>query len=308
MAADTTAVAELLKEHFETPFTDAMDRDIFVLQRFGRDNGVGTEVQWKVHYAGNDSAGSYNEATTVSSVTPGEQSYDQARIPFRQNWIHVQVTGLAQAATQGAGGYMEALSTETAEALDDLKDELNDQLVKVGAKSAATDLDSFDQIIADTGVYATIDRSGADWWKSAVLENSGTPRALSVTLMQNMMVQLELPARKAKPSAIFGSRKHYYDYGNILTEQRRYVNEDTLDGGYKALDFEGIPFIAVPRLTSGSIYFLDESEWKYVTLQNFETTPKDTDYDADRFMITHYSALVCKHPGRQGRIDDLTTV
>lgn len=284
-----------------------MDRDIFVLQRFGRESGVGTEVQWKVHYAGNASAGSYNESTQVSSVSPGQQSYDQARIPFRQNWIHVQVTGLAQAATKGAGGYMEALSTETAEALDDLKNELNDQLVKVGAKSAATDLDSFDQIIANTGVYATIDRSGADWWKSAVLANGGTPRALSVELMQNMMVELEKPARKSKPSAIFGARQHYYDYGNLLSEQRRYVNEDTLDGGYKALDFEGIPFIAVPRLDAGSVYFLDESEWKYYVLQNFETTPKDTDLDADRFMITHYSALVCKHPGRQGRIDDLIT-
>jgi hypothetical protein len=298
-----TNAAALLREHFETPFTDAMERDNTLLQRFKRVQGVGKEVQWKIHYAGNTSAGSYAE--TDDAPAAGYQSIIEARIPFRQNWITYGVTGLTEAATKGQGGFMQALSFEAREALEDLKNELNLQMLAF-TKAAATDIDGIGVIVKDSGTYATIDRGTYTWFKSYVAANGAVARNLTLSLMQDQLAELEKPARRAKVSAIMSSRKHYNDYGNLLQVNRRYINTMKLDGGVEVLEFESIPVIPVLGMANGSMFFLDEREWYYYVLKNFDTSELSILGDARKFMTTHYSALLCKHTGRQGRIDDLS--
>jgi hypothetical protein len=300
-----TDVTELLREHFERPFTDAMARDNTLLQRFTRRTGsnvVGLGAKWKIHYAGNTSAGSYSELDEAPAAVA--QSIVEAYIPYRQNWITYGVSGLTDAATRGAGGWEKALAYEASESLEDLKNEINGQMLAF-SKAAATDLDGIGVIVSDTGTYATIDRTTYTWFKSYVAANGGTDRALAISLMQDQLAELEKPARKAKISAIMSSRKHYNDYGNLLQAVRRYVNTMKLDGGIEVLEYESIPVIPVLGMSNGSMFFLDEKEFFYDVLENFKTTPLPVNGDAVKYMTVHYSALLCKHTGRQGRIDDL---
>ena len=303
MAVDLNKVAYAMKETFEEPWTESMDRDNFLLQRFGRKTGKGQEVRWKIHYAGNTSAGAYSENDEIPEA--GSQAYTEARVPFKQNWVVVEVTGLVQAATRGGAAYMDVLANETKEGLEDLKDRLNDQMLATTADGTGRSIHGMGFIISDVGVYAGIDRAVNTWWQSYVNDNAGTPRPLTIALMQDVMAEMEKTTRKGKISVILTNRKHWYDYGNLLTPDRRYTASEKLDGGFMALDFEGIPVVAVPNLPAGTMYFLDESEWGYYVLQNFETKPKSTNKDSDRFIITHYSQLLCKHPGRQAKITDL---
>jgi len=298
-----SGVATLLKEHFEMPFTDAMNRNNVLLQRFKRKTGVGKEVQWKIHYAGNSSAGSYSETDDAPSA--GTQSVVDASIPFRQNWVTYGVTGLANAATKGAGGFEHSLTFEAEESLKDLQNELNSQLLAF-SKAASTDIDGLGVIVSDTGTYATVDRSTYTWMQSYVADNGGTPRALTIALMQDQLLELEKPARHAKVSAVMTSRKHWYDYANLLSDNRRFVNTQKLDFGVEALDFNSIPVVSVLGMANGSMFFLDESEFGYYVLENFTTTPLSVLGDAVKFMTVHYSALLCHHTGKQGRIDDLS--
>jgi hypothetical protein len=138
-----------------------------------------------------------------------------------------------------------------------------------------------------------------------VLANAGTPRALTIPLMQAVMTEMEKSSRKSKISAILTNRKHFYDYGNILTPDRRYTATERLDGGFMAVDFEGLPVVSVPNMPAGAMYFLDESTWSYYVLQNFEVKPKSTNKDSDYFLITHYSNLICKDPRKNAKITDL---
>lgn len=300
---DLNAVGELLKENFESPWTEAMDRDNFLLNRIGRQDGTGAEVRWKIHYAGNQSAGPYSENDIIPDA--GHQEYTQARTPFKQNWVSVEATGLAQAATSGTGGFFDLIGEETEQALEDLKDRINDQLLASTADGTGRSIHGMGYIISNTGVYGGIDRAVNTWWQSYVLSNGGVARALTVPLMQQVMTEMERTVRKAKISVIMGNRKHYYDYGNTLDAQRRYVNESKLDGGFMALDFEGISFVAAPNMPVGTVYFVDEKTWGYYVLQNFETKPKSTNKDSDYFLITHYSQLVCKEPFKNAKITDL---
>jgi hypothetical protein len=131
-AIDLNAIGELLREEFEEPWIEAVDRDNFLLQRFGRTNmDGGAEVRWKVHYAGNPNAGPYSENDVIP--TPGAQAYTQARSPIKQNWVAIEASGLAQAATQGSAGFVDLIAEETEQSLEDLKDRINDQLLATTA-------------------------------------------------------------------------------------------------------------------------------------------------------------------------------
>lgn len=302
--ADTSDLAELLTDLFEPSFTEAVTHSNFMLQRFKRDSGSDTKYQWKVHMGRNTSAASYSENDSLPST--GVQSYTEATTPYRQVWVHYGTTGLIEAATQGKGGYFEALASEAEGASEDLKDEINDQLLATSL-GTATDIDGIGVIISDSGTYAGIDRSTDSYWQSYVLDNSGTERDLTVELMQDVYRTLSNKDRQAKVSAIMTSFKHFDDYGNLLQVYRRYTNDYTLDGGHRALDFKNKPVVAVEGMADGDMYFLDESEWLYSVLQNYKTEEKDVQGDEKRFFIKHYAQLVCRHPGRQGRITDITT-
>jgi hypothetical protein len=305
MAVDLNKIGALIKEEFEQPWIDAMVRSNFLLDKFERRTGKGREVRWKLHYGGNQSAGPYSENDLIPEA--GQQSYADARTPFKQNWVVVEVTGLAQAATRGGAAYMEVLGEETKEALEDLKDRMNDQMMAATADVNGRAIHGIGYIVSDVGLYAGIDRSTHTWFGSFVLDNGGTPRGLTTFLFQQAFAEMEQLERKGETNYIVGNRVHYYQYGNTLQQFRQFVNDTTLDGGYMALDVEGKSFVSVPNLPVGVVYGLDTSTWGYYVLQNFETKPKSTNKDSDRFIITNYSNLVCKAPFKNFKITDLGT-
>lgn len=328
---NTSQVAVLMKEHYETPFTDAMNRDVTLFNWFPRKSMKGKSVQWKIH---RPNAGEQFPDTTaiVKGTSYGEddaltatnkQAYIEAEIIVKQNYVGVQVNGLTQAATSSSeAAYFEVLGEETKEALEDLKNSINTQIMSTaatynsgqttGAGNSNLDIDGFRGIIINGNTasryYGGIALDTYTWFKSYVLANGGTPRALTLAMLQNVTTEMEKPHRSgAKVTDVLCGRVHFNQYGNLLADYRRYVNPDKMDGGYSSLAFEDKAITSVPGLPAGGMWFIDKSEWGYYILQNFETKPQSLNTDADRYVITHYSQLVCKHPGKQAAIIDLIT-
>lgn len=303
-----TNLAKIFQEHFEKPFINTLDRDVFLVNLFGRKAGVGHEVQWIVHYDGNTSAQFYTENDTYQPA--GQQAYERARKPFKMVRVVYGATGLAIAATKGEGALIDILAEEAKQAQEDLLAKINLQLVSTTPSSTTDEyarvaMDGLADIISDTGVYAGIDRATATWWRSVVLSNGGTARALTMALFQQMMEQLDTPRRDAQVSHILTSRTHFNQYGNLLEDRRRFVNTVELDGGIKALEYMGIPVVPVRQMNTGVIYFIDKRDWNYYVLQPFVTEEIPTNTDQKLFAIKHYAQLVCKAPFRNGVITDL---
>lgn len=314
MAANTTNIAELLKKTYRTPFINMVKEEVTLLKFFPQTKGKDTELLFKVRYGRNESVGPYNEEDPLKPA--GFQKVAPARTPYRLNNVIVRVTGLAMAATRGEGGFEEALATEMRWALPNLRDELNTQMLsqsRVVADNGAIGIDSIGYIVDDGTIngalttYANIDRT-LPYWRPFILENSGSERPLSIALMQQMTMELQTPERKSKIDAILTSHTNFNHYGNLLEDQRRYVNTTEMDGGFTSLPFEGRPVVIVPSLPAGDMYFLDKSTWEYSVLLDFDTEEKDVEMDARRFMIKTYSQLVCTALARNGRIADLATV
>jgi hypothetical protein len=303
-----TNIAKIFKEHFEKPFIRTLDRDNFLVNLFGRKNGVGHEVQWIVHYDGNSSAQFYTENDDYQPA--GTQSYERAHKPFKMVRIVYGISGLAEAATRGEGALIDALAEYSKQAMEDLIARINVQLLSTTPNATAdeyqrVEMDGLGDIIRDSGTYATINRTTATWWRSVVLDNGGTARPLAMPLMQQMMDLLDTPRRDAKTSHILCNRVHFNQYGNLLEDRRRWVNTIELDGGIKALEYVGIPVVPVRQMNPGVMYFIDKRDWNYYVLLPFETEEIPTTKDQKLFAIKHYAQLVCKAPFRQGVIADL---
>jgi hypothetical protein len=293
-----------------------MIRDEVTLLKFlPQTKGKDTEVLFKVRYGRNESVGPYNEEDPLKPA--GQQTVMPGRTPYRLNNVIVRVTGLAMAATKGDGGFEEALATEMRWALPNLKDELNTQMLaseRVTAANGALGLDSIGFILDDGSInaasttYANIDRTLPFWRPFVLTGAAGAERPLSIALMQQMTMELQTPERKGKIDAILTSHTNFNQYGDLLQDQRRYVNSMEMDGGFTSLPFEGRQLVIVPAMPPGEMYFLDKSTWEYNVLLDFDTEEKDVEMDARRFMIKTYSQLVCTALARNGRITDLATV
>jgi hypothetical protein len=305
MPVDLNKIAALMRNEFQQPFIDAMVRDNYMITRFGRKSFEGAELFKKIHYAGNQSAGPYSENDYIPEA--GFQAYADARWPMKQNWVVVEVTGMAQAASRGTGAYLQVLANETKEALEDLKDRINDQMMASTADVNGRAIHGIGYIVSDKGVYAGINRTTNSFWASKVYDNATVGRNLTVSLLQKAMVDMASPLRRAKTDLMLTNMTHWYDLGNSLLTYRQQVNTSTVDGGYSAVNFQGMNVVSVPSLPTGVLYGLESKQWGYYVLEDFETKPKSTNKDSDRFIVTTYSNLLCLHPGHQFKIVDLTT-
>jgi hypothetical protein len=306
-----TDLAKIFREHFEKPFVRALGEKVTLVKLFGTKSGVGHEAQWIVHYDRNNSAVFYREDDVIGA--PGKQAYERARKPYKMARITYGASGLAIAATKSdEAALVRVLAEEARRASLDLLYRIDGHLLginpnPVSDEYARVEMDCLGDIIRDTGVYATIDRTTATWWRSVVLANGGTPRPLTLGLFQQMRAQLEAPPREAEITHILTSRVHFDQYGNLLEDRRRWVNVTKADGGFEALEYDSIPVIVIPRMAAGAMFWVNKADWSYEVLLPFETDQVPVNTDREEYVIKTYANLICRHPGRQGAIRDLQT-
>ena len=132
--------------------------------------------------------------------------------------------------------------------------------------------------MSNAGIYAGIDRSTYSDWQANVLLNGGVPRPLSIQLMRDMRKAI-YNACGEMPDLIMCDATQHEAYGTLFGQQRRYVQEVTirgqkivLDGGYRALEFDGIPIIASVNHPAGYMSFLNTN---YVKLRALDDQPSE---------------------------------
>jgi hypothetical protein len=150
------------------------------------------------------------------------------------------------------------------------------------------------------------------WWKANILANSGTPRAISEVLMQSAIDTTE-QLSDGIVSAIYTSFGVRRAYQGVLSALKHYVNPMELKGGYKALEYNGLPIIADKDAPTTKLRFVDESKLKIYRLSDTEWMDDDgailsrvSGEDAYEAVLYLYQELGCHARNAMTSLDDIT--
>lgn len=175
---------------------------------------------------------------------------------------------------------------------------VGDVLVRTG--SVNREWTGIGAMIKDTGTLYNIDPAVERVWKSEVLANGGTNRALSEGLM------IEAADRVYKnggnTTLILQSMEVRRAYFNLLSQQRSVVNTQKFEGGFTGLAFTTdrgeIPVIADPDCPPNTQYFINEKEIKIYREGDWSFMDRDGSmwqrvigYDAYQATMYQYSEL-----------------
>lgn len=186
--------------------------------------------------------------------------------------------------------------------------------------------DDLDDIACNNGSYdglATndplqgLDVSTYPWFKAIVDEHSSGryagQRALTLNLMQTVFDMVEERAGKDYgPNVLITTRALRREYLDLMQADRRYVNTMELDGGWTALDYNGVPLMVDNDAIDGEIYFLTTKDLQVYRMSDYEWMQKDgailsriSGYDTYEAVLFRYAELGVKDRSTQGVLCDL---
>jgi hypothetical protein len=103
-------------------------------------------------------------------------------------------------------------------------------------------------------VLQDIDRTSSALWKSKVFTGGGTPRDLSLNLLQLGMDLPEILSGR-RINLLVGSYNARDRYLQLLVPQKRYVDQK-MDGGFQVLEYNGREFLVDVDCQDDTIYLL----------------------------------------------------
>ena len=139
-------------------------------------------------------------------------------------------------------------------------------------------------------------------------------RALDLTLIQTMFDMVEEAAGKDYgPDLMVTTRAVRREYLELVQADRRFVNTMTLDGGWSALDYNGVPFVVDNDAIDGEIYFLTLKDLQLFRMSDYAWMEKDgailsrvSGYDAYEAIFYRYAELGVLNRATQGILGSLS--
>lgn len=279
---DLARIADALPTLVQDDIIETMNRSCPELQLIRYKPVAQKNLQWDVEFknASESAVSAVAEGATVTAF--GDDDVIPAVLQFCDYSEAIKATGKALSAARGSAG------RGGASELSDLWSQKMLRAVRRLAKNLGRDfwagpgtgnrmlglyggstLTSGAPLSA-AGTYAGIARGTYADWAGNVLANGGVARALTFDLLRAMRKEI-YEACGEMPDLIMCDPTQHEAYGKLFGDQRRYVQEITirgqkivLDGGYRALEFDGIPIIMSVNHPAGAMTFLNTAS-VYIT-------------------------------------------
>lgn len=270
---DLASISSALATIFEDSIASQFNRSVVLPQLLPFQPGAGKQLTWDVEF-GDGLAADSSIADGADVSAYNNDTIVVASLPWATYSEAFGVTGKAVSAAAAQGNPSE-LAALFAEKIDRAVTRLCKNLAKDMYTGAAggnkmVGLTATAGGLKAAGTYAGIDRAVKTEWAGNELANGGTPRANSLTLMRDMRKAIYTTCGEM-PDLIVCDATQHEAYGNLLATNRRYMEDVTLrgrkvtlDGGYKALDFDGIPVIADVNCPAGVMVFMNT---KYIRVR-----------------------------------------
>jgi len=157
----------------------------------------------------------------------------------------------------------------------------NDQVTRAGATDGAGT--SYEMMglkgLVDDGTYVTtlhnLSRTSFPWWKCSTYtsdDNSGTLRDMTLPLIQSGFTAVE--KNGGKVNLILSDFDMRDAYAALVVADKRFVNTLNLDGGYKALEYNGIAWMADKDCLPNTVFFLDTERLQIMQMSDWNWMDK----------------------------------
>lgn len=210
----------------------------------------GTSILVPLNYATTSSAGSYSGAATLS--TTDNEQITSAEYSWRQYYVNMTITRRDELINSGDAQIVNFVKSKVQIAEKTLADLLADGIYSDG--TTATDLVGLRSIVDSANTVGGIAQSSYSWWQSQ--EDSSTT-TLSLAALQTMHTALSI--NNEGPTVIMATRANYNRFYALLQPQQRFMDSESAKAGFSSLMFNGLPFIAGSKVTSGHIFMLNEA-------------------------------------------------
>jgi hypothetical protein len=192
--------------------------------------------------------GSYDEL----DFTP-QAGVAHADFPFKIYTVQVVMSELEQAQNRGGSKMIDLWEFKLEQAKKTAQAQFNADCYKDGTQDAAA-VTGLEAIIATTGTYGGIARSGNTFWQAGYVD------ATAETISENRMLTAFNTASQNGmefPDLIITTRAIWQTYHGLLTDNVRYEDKTMANLGFKSLTFMGIPIVWDNDCPSGTMYFVD---------------------------------------------------
>jgi hypothetical protein len=162
----------------------------------------------------------------------------------------------------------------------------NDWVIRKGARAGATNAlsDSYEMMglkgIIDDGTYVTtlenLSRTTYPHWNCSVSStdsNGGTLRDMTLPLIQSQITAVE--SNGGKVNLIISDFALRDAYAALVVADKRYVNTMKLDGGFTALEYNGIPWVADGDCPGNTVFFVDTDHLQIMQMSDWSWMDRD---------------------------------
>jgi hypothetical protein len=264
-----STITSQLATLFEDELVAQWNRAVVLSKLLPVKPGISQNINWDVKAT--DGSVAYTSANITEGGTVSTFSDDAlsvATLSFTNYYDAFGISGLALNAARVTGNPA-ALADLFGEKLMDCVTRLAKNLnqswyLGTGASNVIAGLvDPTNGALKASGTYAGINKGSVTLFQGNELTNGGSARPLSFQIMRDTIRTIYTNSGET-PDLIIADPIQFARYGMLFGEQRRYMTEMTtaggnykLDGGFKALEFDGIPFVQDKDANAGQALFLN---------------------------------------------------
>ena len=183
-----------------------------------------------------------------------------------------------------------------------------------GRTSVNNEITGLSGLLQATGTYLGLPRAGFPEWQSNLLQlGSGAGGALTESAMRIAMDTAEINGT-AGPNLIVTDHKTRRRYEALLQSMRRNISPMKLEGGYTAIEFDGLPMMVDKDAPPQRMWFLRTDDIAWYVMDDLQWMDRDgavlkavENKDAYRAVMYTYRELVTEAPANQTMIFDITS-
>lgn len=260
--------------------------------------------------------GTVTASATVPVKNPLGLTYDESALensqktrPFRKNMVLLFKTSGEIRTVTGVNGD----GTLTVDSVVTLVD--GERIIRGDTTALSNDGIEYlgvNGAIKTTGTYLTISRTGNPAWQGNIIDQAGEP--LDEDALQHAFDTAEIAGDGvSEPDLLISEHRVRRLYVALLQQDRRFANPMELKGGFKALEFNGKPWVVDKLCPAQRVYYLTTADWVWFVMKNIGWINRDgtilkwvSGKDAYRAILAAYRQMVCKQPANQTVLTGVT--